>query len=80
MKVKNQLIVYASSHKMKRLLGVIVQIILGWTNGLTYTESEKKNQISEPAIAKWRKRFELVRDSVLLFNLFMCRRKANEIC
>lgn len=57
-KVKGQLLTYARSHKIERRLSLRAQIILDWVNGLTYKESSKKNQISEPSIAKWRKRFE----------------------
>jgi transposase len=52
-----QLQCYARSHKAERRLVQRAQIILDWIAGLTYAHSSQKNQVTEPVIAKWRRRF-----------------------
>lgn len=54
---KNHLLTYARSQKIEKRLSIRAQIILDWIEELTYKDSADKNNVTEMAIAKWRKRF-----------------------
>lgn len=55
---KGQLLAYVNSHTAQQRMALRAQLILDWVDGLTYIESAQKNNVSEPTIAKWRKRFK----------------------
>lgn len=54
---KDQLVVLSRGQKTEKRLSLRAQLILDWYNGLSYQESSGKNNVSEMAISKWRKRF-----------------------
>jgi transposase len=54
---KAQLVTYARSEKAEYRMRSRAQIILDWMEGLTYSASGAKNDVSEVTINKWRRRF-----------------------
>lgn len=58
---KHTLLMYARSHTIEKRISLRAKIIMDWHKGLTYRESAKKNNVSEMAISKWRRRFRLKR-------------------
>lgn len=55
---KGQLLAYVNSHTAEQRMALRAQLILDWLDGLSYLESAKKNDVSEPTISKWRQRFK----------------------
>jgi transposase len=54
---KAQLVTYARSEKAEYRMRLRGQIILDWINGLTYSASCERNDVSQVTITKWRRRF-----------------------